>query len=453
MSSTNAMNVVKKHDLLDDFLQAYCIDTTDDEQKDLIDAFLKHMVIQAAKNTDKNTHKKSSTSSSFSFDGLSNQKKLNAVHETMRNVVGSARDLIHEIETHDDRREKARAQLFLTITLSLCGARAMANELSIPPSSPTKPPKNEDLLEVLIAQQAQMKRDSKKQAATSETKSYLHLEEVRLLLNRILKDSKTARFPPELKEFANIISTVTKNIIMEDESSRLYVNTNAQKDVLVALQQFFMAVRKHIPARRFVKIVAKYRKRIVDFFGLNRIEAAKYLPFLRTNAALDLLRSADELQLRRGIRHSDGNMVRIGTIIEVQDISYKWNYRKVVRIVRNPITKNITTIDSMPIIVEDEEQDDEADPPETVTFFTQTTAAGKLRSTRLANDHPTVGLPKGVRVRLVEKDHEHGVAGTSINFDYRDERPNINCNSRLNHFIPISFLFHSYFIPISLSFL
>ena len=79
------------------------------------------------------------------------------------------------------------------MTFCLNVAFFTAKELSIPPSSPTKPPKNEDLLEVLIAQQAQMKRDSKKQAATSETKSYLHLEEVRLLLNRILKDSKTAR--------------------------------------------------------------------------------------------------------------------------------------------------------------------------------------------------------------------------------------------------------------------
>lgn len=371
------------------FMKEKCDNPSQKQKEEMIDVFLNHMLTQT---TD-------TSQGESKYEDRSPPAKSEALRQVMGMVTSRARCLIDGIQNRTDRRDRERAQLFLTMTIALCEATS-----TLTGATPSIAKSNVGALPLKDLIAAFEDEEDDPRYAQTKLKS---------LLERVLLRFKNKKWHPSLCMAARNFASQIEEIIQEEESIRLRINRRPQQHVQRSLQRFLRSIRKYMSGKRYMYIFKKSRQDLINFFGFNVREAALYLPLLRTNAEMRKFKSQDEQDLVASMRFSDGHWIQKGTTVEVQDIYFNWHFRRVLRVVRSSdgdgkLIGLVNKVYTVPLETSGSTTNETKQEYFTPVTGLNSTNPGTLKNER-TSDRDKKDLPKGIRIKLIEAKNDNGV--------------------------------------------
>ena len=205
----------------------------------------------------------------------------------------------------------------------------------------------------------------------------------------------------ELKRVAsNMYDTITQSIFLvsEDMDNHVLQSWRQSSSIESIIRELCVSFRLATSALVYTSVLEDFKTSLGNALGLSRTALASMMPRLRSQQSL--LQHQEE-EVRDGndlLSASDGNMVTIGAIIEMQAKDNTWHKVVVTKINRTALL-GVCLIEGLPISEE----------AKAAEYYTPTNNNGTVQYCKTSDD-TTFGLPKGTRMYVLPE----GNAGAGV---------------------------------------
>ena len=150
-----------------------------------------------------------------------------------------------------------------------------------------------------------------------------------------------------------------------------------------------MSIRLQTSSLAYTTLLKEFKKALGTALKLTRDELAYMVPALRTNDELVSAMEPEVKEAKDVLKATDGNMVKVGVVVEFLDKNNKYHPMEVVRISKN-IELGIHQIEARPIDTEGQ----------AAVFYGDQHDNGNVTYSK-TNLDTSLRLPKGVRMRIL----------------------------------------------------